>query len=53
MTKALDPEIKAMRAIHRALRLLDVEAKLRVSTWLRTRVADELNQAFRENRKNK
>jgi len=34
VTKPLDPEIKAMRALARALRPLDSRARRRAVTWL-------------------
>lgn len=33
MTKPLDPEIKAMKAITRAVRDLDIDARDRVFVW--------------------
>ena len=44
MTKRLDPEIKALRAMERAIRPLDLAAKDRVSIWLRGTVEDELRR---------
>jgi len=44
MTKPLDPEIKAMRAIDRSVRGLSTEAKDRVSVWFRGRVESDLRR---------
>jgi hypothetical protein len=44
MTKKLDPEIKALRAVERALRPLDLRAKDRAVTWLRSRTDSELKR---------
>lgn len=42
MTKRLNPEIKALRAVERAMRPLDLSAKDRAATWRRSRVDSEL-----------
>ena len=44
MSKRLDPEIKAMRAIDRATRDLGVDAKDRISVWFRGRVESNLRR---------
>jgi hypothetical protein len=41
MTRPLDPEIKALRAVERAVRPLSLDAKRRLSEWLLSRTADE------------
>lgn len=45
MTKKLDPEIKALRALDRALRPLDPAAKKRAVNWLRERTESEQKRA--------
>ena len=42
MTKRLDPEVKAQRAIKRATRGLDAAAKDRIAAWFQSRVKGEL-----------
>lgn len=44
MTKKLDPEIKALRAIDRATRSLDSATKDRISVWFQDRVKSELRR---------
>ena len=41
MTKPLDPEIKALRAMLRAIKPLDPRARKRAVDWLYTRIKQE------------
>lgn len=41
MSKRLDPEIKALRAIHRAFQPLDIDARDRVLVWALLRMVEE------------